>query len=120
MFRPFKQFFHLGIPAVLLGLLSCKDDEEVNSQEPMLQFENIEFYEGDRYSRADSLVVGFTLTDGDEDLGLDNSPQYLEFPYQVGNYYQKSDAKKVPSDMVKRQEVNWGSLVTYDEWLHGP
>jgi len=119
MIRSYRQFARLGLNALLLvGMAACHDEEEIYLPEPTIEFQGVEFREA-FYNYPDTLVIKFIITDGDEDVGLDFSPSHLEFPYQLAYYYQKSDAKPVPSDKLERNEIYLEDLITFEEWQNG-
>jgi hypothetical protein len=105
--------------AVFFAICSCQDKQEENYPlVPAVTFGNIAFTGATDIYKPDTLTLTLSFTDGDADIGLDDS--YKKYPYQYGYYYSKKNGAQVSSDKFDLGQVLVTDLITYADHVNPP
>lgn len=108
----------VNLVVILFFLIRCKENEEVYSAQPNIDFVKVEFDEGQPPQLLPSLLITFSITDGDLDFGLNHDQ--TDFPYQLAYYYLKKDGTRISSDKFERGEVRPNELIQVEDRFAPP
>ena len=89
---------------LLLGLFSCFEEPTLPAA-PSIQFNSIEFIEGDGGEIPEMLVLHIDFKDGDGDLGL--SSDHNDPPFQQANYFKDNNGKLLTRRSINDPNYSW-------------
>lgn len=111
-----KKLVPLLFVGMALALSKCSENENPGYPiEPYIEHIAIKFTDTPNLHDAQTIDVTFSYRDGDADLGLPYTPEYLNDPFHFTSFFRKSDGSPLHADITLSDGYPYDDLIQFTD-----